>query len=117
MAQDKKIGNNKFNVISERYFYRDEKNAKDYYSEYKGKIFVIPFYDADNGFIHAKRIHGKFGRLSFTEEELDSEFIKCKADEINYLIEDSLKTVGYTSYSKRGQIKNKLDEFYKLFDE
>ncbi|MBP7735449.1 MAG: DUF3293 domain-containing protein [Spirochaetes bacterium] len=117
MANGKKIGDNKFKVISERYFYRDEKNAKDYYSEYKGKKFVIPFYDSDNGFIHAKRIHGKFGRLSYAEDELDNEFQKYCAEEINYLIEDSLRTVGYTSYSKRGQIKNKLDAFLKLLDE
>jgi hypothetical protein len=102
------VGDKKFLNTRIRKIYINAEDEKDFYTEYKGKKFNIPFFD--DATIHDENLDGFFVVPDLIFPYTES--IKEKIQEINIrqvsLIEDNV--CGYTAYAQRGIIKNLLHE-------
>lgn len=109
-----KTGDGKFKKVSERYIYQSVEDADDFYSEYKGKKFIIPFFD--------EKATGKLigGKLSFESFDLKTNELRQLAEEINDMQKDyarrPIKDDGYSSWGLRGHINLKISELRELIE-
>lgn len=104
-----------FHIVSERSVYRDATDKNDYYSEYRGKKFTIPFFDKDDE-SKAKMVGGK---LVFEESDLDTAEKRKLSEEINnqcYQLSLNDHDDGMGIWGSRGIVKIKLNELRKLIE-
>jgi hypothetical protein len=109
-----KTGDGKFKKVSERYIYQSREDADDFYSEYKGKKFIIPFFDDS---ATGKLIGGK---LSFENKDLKTPELKLLAEEIIDMQKDYARRLigddGYSSWGLRGHINLKISELRNMIE-
>jgi hypothetical protein len=109
-----KTGDGKFKKVSERYIYQSVDDADDFYSEYKGKKFIIPFFD--------EKATGKLigGKISFENTDIKTPELELLAEEIIDMQKDymrrPIKDEGFSSWGLRGHINLKIAELRKLIE-
>jgi hypothetical protein len=110
-------------VMGETKVFIDRNDATDFYSQIKGRKFVLPFYDVidyleePNGksfeiskdYSDTKWVGGKAGPSKITTKELSNDDQELE-EELNILQESVLKTVGSTSYNYRGRIRELIEK-------
>ncbi len=108
-------GRGNFHIVSERFVYRDATNKEDYYSEYMGKKFIIPFFDDDDE-SKAKMIGGK---IIFEESDLDTSEKRMLAEEINdqcHMLCFNDHDNGMGTWGRRGIVKVQLAKLRQLIE-
>jgi len=105
------IGNNNFHKISERKMFMNTDNAEDFYTEYNGFKFKIPFFDSEyNG---AEKLSKKisYSKDDFADNNLFEEY-KNERDKINNAIPNSSAQSRAANrlaqYRLLNQIENKI---------
>ena len=106
-------GNNIGHSEGEMNVFVSLENPDDYYSEYKGRKFVIPFYgirqmiiDMDN---RKKEVIKKYDDVKWDGGNVipSDTYIK-DVDEVEELQESAMRCVGSTAYHKRGKLRKKM---------
>jgi hypothetical protein len=107
------IGEDKGRSEGEMNVFVNLENPDDYYSEYKGRKFVIPFYGITKMIIDMeekkKLITKQYDDVTWDGGKVTPSDISIEdVDEIEKLQESAMKSVGSSAYHKRGILRKKL---------
>lgn len=98
-------------VLEKTDVFINRENPEDFYSEINGRKFVLPFYDVVDRFVgkdeNTYELTRNFDKSKWDGGKVEptSREIKLAEEELNYLSERAMNTVGHTSYNFRSKIR------------
>jgi hypothetical protein len=103
-------------VLGKTDVFVNRQNPEDFYSEIKGRKFVLPFYDVVDKFVGKDKktydLIKNYDKSKWVGGKVEptSQEIKLAEEYLNGLSERSMNTVGSTSYNLRSRIRKLIGE-------